>query len=426
MITFSSDILKEQIAEAIKTLNYLKGDIEEIEFNELFSDEGSDYDLTITEESTVCIYIGECDYPFLSVKQFIELALVQKESTINADQSYAKNRNEVYFLLDSFEYNTSELLYNTFNRKPHSYSHNQRPTSVLKKSVEVNGKTYTCSLFNGFCIFHSLVEKSGNFDEECPSYSPYDYFVKISCNQELNMGEADALAHAYIFELQSSFNLVLPFSTGRIAPFAPDRSDESLLGMESKLFPLIYGIGASELLSLYNTAKSTIDLDFKILGFTKVIEYIAPTISQKALLENVTMKLTSLSIFAPTAKFIAELGGVYEKHRYTSNKDSELIKLSILTAVSLDEIWEKVPDFIKGKQINLPDEQNQVAFLEKISECVYNTRNEIAHAKANYDKKGNECPQKHKAEFCEMLDLVAVRCIRWFAIQPEDKRVVLN
>ena len=138
------------------------------------------------------------------------------------------------------------------------------------------------------------------------------------------------------------------------------------------------------------------------------------------------MKLTSLSIFAPTAKFIAELGGVYEKHRYTSNKDSELIKLSILTAVSLDEIWEKVPNFIKGKQINLPDEQNQVAFLEKISECVYNTRNEIAHAKANYDKKGHECPQKHKAEFCEMLDLVAVRCIRWFAIQPEDKRVVLN
>lgn len=297
---------------------------------------------------------------------------------------------------------------------------------MLEKHVQINGKNYTCSLFNGFCFFHSLVEKSGNFDEYCPSYSPDDYFVKISCDQNLDMGEADALAHAYVFELQSSFNMILPFSTGRIAPYYPDRSDESLLGLESKLFPLIHGTGASEVLSLYNTAKTTADLDFKILGFTKVIEYIAPTISQKSLIENVTLKLTSLSIFNPTAKFIAELGGIYEKHRNTSNKDSELIKLSILTAVSLDEIWEKVPNFIKGKQTSLPDEQNQVAFLEKISDCVYNTRNEIAHAKANYDKKGNECPQKHKNEFCEMLDSIAVRCIRWFAIQPEDKRVVLN
>lgn len=426
MIDFSSDILKTQIEEAIKTLDFLSGDIEEIEFNELFSYDDSEYDLTITEESSVCIHIGEDDFPMLSVKQFIDLALIHDELFINKDQSYARSKKEIYFLLDSVDYNTSVLLYNTFARKPRSYTRNQKPTSLLEKHVQINGKNYTCSLFNGFCFFHSLVEKSGNFDEYCPSYSPDDYFVKISCDQNLDMGEADALAHAYIFELQSSFNMILPFSTGRIAPYYPDRSDESLLGLESKLFPLIYGTGASELLSLYNTAKTTIDLDFKILGFTKVIEYIAPTISHKALIENVTLKLTSLNIFNPTAKFIAELGGIYEKHRNTSNKDSELIKLSILTAVSLDEIWEKVPNFIKGKQTSLPDEQNQADFLEKISDCVYNTRNEIAHAKANYDKKGNECPQKHKAEFCEMLDLVAVRCIRWFAIQPEDKRVVLN
>ena len=426
MIAFSSAVLKTQITEAIKTLDFLSGDIEDIEFKELFSYDDPEYDLTITEESSVCIYIGEDDYPMLSVKQFIDLALIQDELFINKDQSYAKSKKEVYFLLNSTDYNTSELLYNTFTHKPSSFSRHRKPVSVLEKSVDVNGKTYTCSLFNGLCIFHLLVEKSGDFDKYCPSYSPDDYFVKISCDKNLDMGEADALAHAYIFELQSSFDLILPFSTGRIAPYYPDRSDESLLGLESKLFPLIYGTGASELLSLYNTAKTTIDLDFKILGFTKVIEYIAPTISQKALLENVSMKLTSLNVFAPTAKFIAELGGVYEKHRNTSNKDSELIKLSILTATSLDEIWEKIPNFIKGKQISLPEEQNQVAFLEKLSDCVYNTRNEIAHAKANYDKKGNECPQKHKPEFCEMLDLIAVRCIRWFALQPEDKRVVLN
>ena len=426
MINFSSDVLKEQIAEAIKTLDYLTGDIEDVQFDDLLFDGDTEHDVTIGEESAVCIYIGEDDYPSLTVKQFVELAHIQNEISINKDQSYAKSHNEVFFLLDSFDYETSEILDNTFKENPRSYNRNKKSTSVLTKSVKVKAKTYTCSLFNGFCFFHSLVEKSGDFDEYLPSYSPYDYFVKISCDQELDMEEADALAHAYVFELQSSFNIVLPFSPGRSAPLATDRSDESLCGLESKLFPLIYGIGASELLSLYNTAKTTSDLNFKILGFTKVIEYIAPTISQKTLIEQVSLKLTSLNVFTPTAKFISELGAVYEKHRNTSNKDSELIKLSIVTAVSLEEIWDRTPNFIKGKQTSLPEETSQIAFLEKISDCIYNTRNEIAHAKANYEKRGNECPQKHKAEFCEMLDLISVRCIRWFAMQPEEKRVAMN
>lgn len=64
------------------------------------------------------------------------------------------------------------------------------------------------------------------------------------------------------------------------------------------------------------------------------------------------------------------------------------------------------------------------ALLEKIAEHIYSTRNEIAHAKANYEKRGTECPAREKASFCKMLEIIAIRCIRWFAIQPEEKRVV--
>ena len=154
---------------------------------------------------------------------------------------------------------------------------------------------------------------------------------------------------------------------------------------------------------------------------TKLKFYLA-----KHCFEKVTLKLTSPSVFKPNANFIAELGAIYDKYRYTSTKDSELIKQSVLTAVALDEIWNYVPQFIKGKQIELPTEQECVLFLEKISDCIYDTRNEIAHAKANYEKKGAECPKKYKEDYCKMLELIAVRCIRWFALQPEDKRVVLK
>lgn len=190
------------------------------------------------------------------------------------------------------------------------------------------------------------------------------------------------------------------------------------------MFPLIYGNGAAELLDLYNIAKNTTDIDFKILGFTKVIEYIAPTIAQKELIEKVSLKLSSTSVFNPNAAFVAELGAIYDKYRNTTTKDSELIKLSITTAVTVDDLWDVLPDFIKGKQLKPSNEQDHILTLSKISEHIYSTRNEIAHAKANYEKRGTECPNNEKRAFVKMLEIAAIRCIRWFALQPEEKRVV--
>ena len=191
------------------------------------------------------------------------------------------------------------------------------------------------------------------------------------------------------------------------------------------IFPLITGNGANELLTLYNNAKATYDVDFKILGFTKVIEYISPTISHKNLVESVSLKLITPDVLKPTATYILELGAIYDKYRNVSSKDSELIKLSVLTAVSLDDIWDSIPEFLKGKQCEKPStDMEQRNWLEKIADSIYSTRNEIAHAKANYEKRGTECPQKQKVLYSVMLEKIAVRCIRWFSIQPEDKRVV--
>lgn len=53
------------------------------------------------------------------------------------------------------------------------------------------------------------------------------------------------------------------------------------------------------------------------------------------------------------------------------------------------------------------------------------TRNETAHAKANYEKHGSECPENEKDNFSRLLDYIAVRCVRWYGLQPEEKRVVM-
>ena len=420
MISFVPESLQADIIESINDLHFLKGNIEEIEFSvfQKLEESADEYDCEISENSMVCLSVGEDDFPLISVREFLDMAKCKAHLKINDAQSYAKSCNEVYFLLDVRDYATLELLSNTFPKK-------DVPITELEKTVILDGVKYKVGLFHGFCIYHLLVEESGNFDKYCPSYSSYDYFIRVHCDGEnIKQNVADSLASAYAFELQSSFDIILPFSSGRIDDEFVDYSTESLLGREAQMFPLIYGNGATELLELYNTAKNTFDVDFKILGLTKVIEYIAPTIAQKELIERVTLKLSSPGIFAPTAAFISELGAIYDKHRNTTTKDFELIKLSIVTAVTVDDIWDTLPGFVKGKQVKPVDESDCSALLGKIAEHIYSTRNEIAHAKANYEKRGTECPAREKASFCKMLEIIAIRCIRWFAIQPEEKRVV--
>ena len=420
MISFVPANLQADIIKSITDLHFLEGDIEEIDFGvfQKIEESADEYDCEISENSMVHLAVGEDDFPLISVREFLDMAQSITHLKINNSQSYARSCNEVYFLLAPRDYATLELLSNTFPEK-------DSPLTELEKSVMIDGVTYKVGLFHGFCIYHLLVEKSGNFDKYCPSYSSYDYFIRVHCDGgNIKQEVADSLASAYAFELQSSFDIILPFSSGRIDDDFKDYSAESLLGRETQMFPLIYGSGATELLELYNTAKNTFDVDFKILGLTKVIEYIAPTIAQKELIEKVTLKLCSPGIFAPTAAFITELGSIYDKYRNTTTRDSELIKLSIVTAVTVDDIWTALPSFIKGKQSKPIDETDRGALLERIAEHIYSTRNEIAHAKANYEKRGTECPAKEKASFCKMLEIAAIRCIRWFAIQPEEKRVV--
>ena len=92
----------------------MEGDIEEIEFQDILSCEEIENDIQITENSQVCIYVGECDFPRITVKEFIHMSLVIDELSINSNQNYAKSSTEVYFLLDSSDYKTAEVLYNTF------------------------------------------------------------------------------------------------------------------------------------------------------------------------------------------------------------------------------------------------------------------------------------------------------------------------
>lgn len=72
MISFVPEKLKADLMDAITKLHFLEGDIEEIEFDifEKTDESADEYDFEITENSTVCLHIGEDNYPQITVSEF--------------------------------------------------------------------------------------------------------------------------------------------------------------------------------------------------------------------------------------------------------------------------------------------------------------------------------------------------------------------
>ena len=119
------------------------------------------------------------------------------------------------------------------------------------------------------------------------------------------------------------------------------------------------------------------------------------------------------------------MGKIYKNYQDKVIKDSDLIKLAIEKVIDFDSIWSELAPIIKIKNAQF-NESNVSNYINSTSKVVYDTRNEIAHVKANYAKTGNECPEQLKEQFCGVLDKLAVKSIRWFATQQEEKRVILS
>jgi len=430
MISFEPIQLKDEVLIALEQFSFTEGEIDCIDFDQLLDEDCYDeYDAIITENSEVCLCIGEGEYPRTTLKYLLKVSRGWKDTKLNEKQNYAKSKNEVEFLLNVNDYNTIMFLDGLKESTNSIVQDTLEGTEFWHSQITVNQKNYHISLFNGLCIYHLLVQESGNYDEYLPAYSEYDYFVRITSEDEVDIGIADSLAVSFVFELHARHNLVISFSEGRTDPEAPYYDESELSRQNLEIFPLLYGRGIKELLELYNTAKTTYDIDYKILGFTKVIEYISPTIAKEELYECVRLKLTSPVVFTPTSEFVNELGEIYKKHQNDVSKDSELIRLAVSTVIELSSVWNDLPAYIKPKNsecIESLDDSLKESCTENLITAIYDTRNEIAHAKANYEKKGKECPDKNKEQFSKILDIIAVRCIRWFAMQSDEKRVVLS
>ena len=343
----------------------------------------------------------------MKVGEFIELySDISSYKLVNNSIVYGKNL-ALFCVAGSDDYTVAKLVKNPID----SWCHTK---------IFIDSKEYRVEfLSERQVIFDILLLKEQVFDKELSPYTE-DCFIKISSANELDRKIAQNLAEALIFELATTHKIYLTHA--KIIGGLDLDSIETNNNIDGKMFPLLTGKGIPELLNLYNKTIGIDNSDYAILSLVKIIEYVAPTVVKEDLHTLISLKLSSPQVFNPTPDYISELQKIFYDNKCKQQKDSELIKAAILKIVDFSEIKNILPNFLNHRNNSMTEKRQEI--LTDLSKAISDTRNYIAHAKANYSNKGLECPESEKQDFISILTIIARQCIRWFYNKPENERII--
>ncbi|EAQ81901.1 hypothetical protein [Blastopirellula marina] len=290
------------------------------------------------------------------------------------------------------------------------------------QSVHVDGNDYELSFVSGATIFGFAVLKFGYWDKYIPPLLSEDFFISVRWTGAADRNVVRRLVDSLIFELAASFNVNLERSP-RPETLVEFEQFDTLLP-DRELRPLVHDEGLAEVLRLYSFAIATSDPQFQIIGFVKVLEHISVTVVREDLTAAVRTKLLSSRALEPDAEYILDLVTEINCHKSQHRKDSDALLLTIQKCCDPTELARCAPHYLQIRKINVTSSQkDRDAALKQFSAAISATRNEIVHAKLNYEKTGDECPEEFRSSFAKSCRVAAEQAIRWFALQHKSLRV---
>lgn len=164
MIKFIPETLKDKVESAIEKLSFLSILYEDQNLLKFVKDENDEeIEFKIDKFTELTIEMDDDIDPVISVADLLYMANNLDDMKIDKKQSYALNKEEAYFLIDNIDFDTMMKLNHIFYDKTTEYI---KPKELLAKEVVIEGEKYSVSLFNGFCMYHLLVQKSGNYNRD--------------------------------------------------------------------------------------------------------------------------------------------------------------------------------------------------------------------------------------------------------------------
>ena len=412
--------------EFVCDINQLYSDITSLVACTNYDPEDEYDDVIISNQTCITLHLADTDdediYEEITLQQLMNI-IEQYKSIRTMTLGKCISPDVAFYVInseqDDFVLQQAFLNYNGFYN------------DIVTLNSIYNGKGVRCSIVLGITLFGMMILKQQEYNEYFPPVSCRDLFIKIE-SEDLSDDDYDIIVNAYIFELSACDVLDVSLSSRPEYPY--DDEVEDFLIQTEYLDPLIFSKGLDIPILIFNNGLKTIDINHKIIEFTRVIEHISQTVIRLEKTERIQSKLSRLRAINADADYIRELEQVYDDLKNKYAKDSDLIKATIQRCCDMDEIGVLSPEYLRkvaslSSSLAKPkSDRLQVieAAKEELAQAISDTRNEISHAKANYIGRGKECPNEEKGEFVKMLKVVAIQVIRWYSNIHESQRITAN
>lgn len=238
------------------------------------------------------------------------------------------------------------------------------------------------------------------------------------CKGQKNEQVALDLVSSYLFELASSHDIVFSKTSfiHEEDEIHPENSNKSL---DLKFKPLEV---CNDGIHLYLAASQVNDPSLRFFSFYKVLEYFAPIVLNLEVHDELRKKLDSHHSLKPNGQFINEILQISKSFDVRRN-DRDQIKSLLLTCVDLIGLNQELPNSLQKLRSYDTDKKQKDRYARDLAECICSTRNQVAHAKANYQTTGTECPSNELEKLTHFIEMAASETIRWYNRLPDHQRV---
>jgi hypothetical protein len=102
--------------------------------------------------------------------------------------------------------------------------------------------------------------------------------------------------------------------------------------------------------------------------------------------------------------------------------DKEMMKALFATCLDVVELSQYLPKS-RRKALSYESKRSEIdAFSRDLAELAVATRNQVAHAKSNYQPTGNELKANELPAFNEFMSRSATQTIRWYNRLPGHQK----
>lgn len=271
----------------------------------------------------------------------------------------------------------------------------------------------------------AVVFRNFFYDKYNPPMTNDDLFVEVVHPMGADPDAASAVIQAYLFELHATLGLEYfewPRPVGD-TEYPEDEEISDLVSRSTNLRPLLSGQGLASLLQEFNLGYGPIQGEAALLCYVKCIEYVAATVVREKQYEDLRKRLLSRDALNPDAQYMDGLLTLFEENRVFT-RDAEALRLAVERCCDPLPMASHAPEILKGlgKLSAVSTVEQRKGALADLAIVLTATRNQIAHAKANYKPTGRECPSAQLGSLVSCAKTAAEQCIRWYASRPPELR----